>query len=372
MLKLFSIGLALLLFLQLPQGGSKSTHSVRLGDVEITLIAARIASGEDIQDYDRLRPRVGYKLALVFLRVKNLALYPSCFSLEDERLRVKQGDEYPRSSNGFKLRDPQTNKLLPTEESFGGFGFEIKDGTEPVALKLVRDVMDDDACVVSQRRNQYTHITGPKSVDLPLQGLPAHTEQSDALQRQLEVEEPQSNAILMDDGFEYRIIDYGVGRIQVREQGARNNFTDQVFWVKFQATNKAEHLIGNPHDLSGFDELRLTDNWGNAYLLRIPQFTNVGRDRFGAEVPIPGATRRRESYKPNESYRTVLLIPIVQFVEQVKGLRIDLAPKSYFKVEEPLSRQRDLLRNQPDPEPSELPVKSVTQTFQAPLAKPKQ
>jgi len=69
-------------------------------------------------------------------------------------------------------------------------------------------------------------------------------------------------------------------------------------------------------------------------------------------------------------------MPIGQFVAQVKELRIDLAnqfhyPKFYFKVEEPLSRQRDLLRNQPDPEPSELRVKSVTETFQAPVAKPK-
>src|SRR5437879_4182352 len=92
-------------------------------------------------------------------------------------------------------------------------------------------------------------------------------EQPRAATQQLEVEEQESNAILMKDGFEYRIIDYGVGRIQVRNQDAKtttvpktkprfgpilpkpkelSDFTEQLFWVEFQITNKAEHLIGNP------------------------------------------------------------------------------------------------------------------------------
>ena len=393
--KPFGLGLVLLLLFQLPQGRPKRTHSARLGDMQITLVAARIASDQDIQDYG-LRPHAGHKVVLVFLRMKNVARYPNCSSLLDKWLRVKQGYEYPESG-GFKLQAPQTIRVLPTEESSGAFAFEIKEGTEPIALKLVRNVIGDDFCAMSQHRD--THIVGPKSVSLSLLGLPANTEQSLAqvqpLVRQVptpavaqqkleEVEEQQSNVIPMKDGFEYRIIDYGVGRIQVRNQGTAptlqkrlGDFTEQVFWVKFQITNKAENLIGNARYFpSVLDALRVTDNWGNVYSLRYPNFTDLGGNWSGAELPIPGGSERKERYKPNESSWAVRLIPVGQFVAQVKELRIYLAnqyayPKFYFKIEEPLSRQRDLLRSQADPEPSELPVKSVTESSHAAVSRPK-
>lgn len=393
--KHFSLGLTLLLLSQSPQAGQKGTHSVRLGDMQITLAAARIASDHDIQDYG-LHPRAGYKEVIVFLRMKNVALYPSCSSL-DEWLRVKQGYEYPRY-NGPKLQAPETIKVLPTEESSGGFAFEIKDGTEPVSIKLVRNVIVDDFCATSQHRD--THIVGPESVSLSLLGLPvndqsfappkppAREEQPRAVaQPKLEVEEQQSNVILMKDSFEYRVIDYGIGRIQIRNQGTGpttaapkpelrfrlpsskdlGDFTEQVFWVKFQITNKAENLIGNAHYFPFVDALRVTDNWGNVYSLRYPNYTDLGGNWSGVELPIPGGSERRGQYKPNESSWAIRLIPADQFVAQVKELRISLAnqytyPKFYFKVEEPLSRQRDLHRSQVDPNPSELRVKVVTET----------
>ena len=136
--------------------------------------------------------------------------------------------------------------------------------------------------------------------------------------------------------------------------------------MEFQITNKAEHLIGNPRYFQIVDALRVTDNWGNAYSLRYPTFTDVGGSWHGAELPIPGGSERREQYKPNESSWAVRLVPVEQFVTQVKELRIDLAnqfdfPKFYFKVEEPLSRQRDLLRSQVEPDPHELKIKVVTE-----------
>jgi hypothetical protein len=396
--KYFVLGLMLLSFSQLLQGGQTNTKSARLGDMQITLLAVRIASDQDIQDYG-LRPRAGYKALIVFLRMKNVARYPSCSRL-DEWLRVKQGYEYPRS-NGFKLQTPQTDRVLPTEESSGAFVFEIKEGTEPVTLKLVRNVIGDDFCAMSQHRD--THIVGPESLSLSLVGLPANTEQSFAprgqpsareekprvVAQKIETEEQQSNVILMKDSFEYRVFDYGVGRIQVRNQAAKttnvpepkprlvplpdslkpkelSDFSERVFWVEFQITNKAEHSIGNPRYFPSLNALRITDNWGNAYSLRYPTFTDVGGSWHGAELPIPGGSERKEQYKPHESSWAVRLVPVEQFVAQIKELRIDLAnqfeyPKSYFKFEEPLSRQRDLLRSQVEPNPQELRVKAVTE-----------
>jgi hypothetical protein len=342
----------------------------------ITLTAARIASDKDIQDYG-LRPRAGYKEALVFLRMKNVAAYPSCSYL-DEWMHVKQGYEYPRAS-AFKIKSPDTVNVFPTEESSGEFAFEIKDGTEPASLKLVRNAIGEEICATSQHRE--TRVSGPESVSLSLLGLPSSAEQSlpqvqpparqvptpVVAQQNLEVEEQQSNVILMNDSFEYKVVDYGVGRVQVRNQGTTKDFTEEVFWVKFQVTNKAENLIGNPRYFpSVLDALRATDNWGNVYSLRYPNAADVGGNWFGAEIPIPGGSERIERYKPNESTWAVRFTSVEQFVAQVKELRIHLAnqynyPKFYFKVNEPLSRRRDLLRSQVEPKADEIGVKVVTE-----------
>jgi hypothetical protein len=375
MLKPFNLGLALLLLFQTPQGGQKSTHSARLGDMQITVTSARIASSQDIQDYG-LRPRAGYSIVLVFLRVKNVARYPSCTFLE-KWLHVRQGYEYPKSG-GYKMKAPETYGVLPTDESSGELAFEIKNGTEPVSLRLARNAIGEEFCAMSQHRD--TRISGPESVSLSLLGLPTNTEQSVAQvqqparqvptpavgQQKLEVEEQQSNVILMNDGFEYKVVDYGVGRIQVRNQGTAKDFTERVFWVKFQVTNKAENLIGNPRYFpSVLDALRIIDNWGNVYSLRYPNFTDVGGSWHGVELPIPEG-ERRERYKPNESSWAVRLIPAEEFVQGVKELRISLAnqfefPRFLFKVEEPMLRQRDLRRGQSEPKSDELRVKVVTE-----------
>jgi hypothetical protein len=169
MAKAFS--LALLLVLQLPQGGQKSTHSTRFGDLQITLLAARIASPQDIQGY-KLQPRAGYNVALVFLRAKNVARYANCSALHSASLRVKQGYEYMGLDyHGF----PQVHDLPPTEEKSGSIAFEIKSGMEPVAIKLVRNTVLDYTCgSIIQSRDSTPTVSpsGFASVSLSLEGLP--------------------------------------------------------------------------------------------------------------------------------------------------------------------------------------------------------
>jgi len=172
MRKFFSLGLALLSFYQTAQGDQRSTHSVRLGDLQVTAIATRIASIQDLQ-HNGLRPRDGYQIVFVLLRVKNVARYPNCSDL-DVWLSVKQGYQYPKSF-GFG-NPPRTSTLPPADESSGEIAFEVKIGTEPYSLKLVRNAIGDDLCATSQHRD--TRISGPDSVSLSLLGLPSNTEQS--------------------------------------------------------------------------------------------------------------------------------------------------------------------------------------------------
>ena len=171
MLKPFSLALALLLVLHSPGSSHKDTHSALLGDLRVKVTAVRIASDQDVQQY-KLRPRTGYHVVLVFLNFKNVANYPSCAHF-DAWLRVKQGYEYPRSSGG-KMKRPQPDNLPPTEESDGGLAFEIKDGMEPATLKLVRNILGEDFCRMTQHREKG--ISGPETVNVSLQGLPANAE----------------------------------------------------------------------------------------------------------------------------------------------------------------------------------------------------
>ena len=115
-------------------------------------------------------------------------------------------------------------------------------------------------------------------------------------------------------------------------------------------------------NIARYNTLRVTDNWGNNYSLRYPNADDVG-NWLGAQLPLPGESESKQQYKPNESTWALRLIPMQQFVADIKELTLYVDyPKVYFKVEEPFSRRRDLLRNQPEPNPSELKLKIVTES----------
>jgi hypothetical protein len=145
----------------------KQTHSALLGDVRATVTQAREASGEELTRY-KLHPRAGYHAVLVFVTFKNIGNYPSCTELH-EWLRVKQGYEYPRAFAWSALKVPNPHNLPATEESSGPFGFEIKDGTQPATLKLIRNTLGETMCVEMQHRGKG--ISGPETALLSLQGL---------------------------------------------------------------------------------------------------------------------------------------------------------------------------------------------------------
>jgi hypothetical protein len=176
-----SLGLAIVLVLHAPGSGQKDTasalpntkeaHSALLGDLRIRVTAVKPVSGPEIQQY-AFHARTGYHIVLAFVNFKNVGRYPSC-SRFDEWLLVKQGSGYRRFPGG-RAKGPQANNLPPGEESSGIIAFEMKDGMEPIALKLVRNLEGEEVCTLSQHRVE--DISGPESVSLSLQGLPAKAE----------------------------------------------------------------------------------------------------------------------------------------------------------------------------------------------------
>jgi hypothetical protein len=199
-------------------------------------------------------------------------------------------------------------------------------------------------------------------------------------QGRVQIQEQAGSTFVMDDNFEYDILDYGVGQVQVRPADKANSLSPQVFWLKLRIVNRAEHSIQRPRYIASiFNPLRLVDNWGNTYWLKHPEASDVGGNWSGASLPIPDE-HTKEEYKPGELSWDLRITRASDFVDGIRELRIYLerpfnsAKSDYFKIAQPFGRQRSLLREQADPAPSELQITLVTETpvpVQAPITKQK-
>jgi len=198
-------------------------------------------------------------------------------------------------------------------------------------------------------------------------------------QSRAQVQEQAGNSVVMDDSFEYAVLDYGVGEFQVRSEDKPNSLSPNVFWVKLGIRNTDLHLIKGPRYIaSAFNPIRVKDNWANTYWLRRPAASDVGGNWIEASLPIPDEEKAKTTYKPGESSWDLKILHLSEFVSDITEFQIYLLgheynnPKSYFfRIAEPLARHRNLMRNQADPDASELQVKIVTETLPAPIAKRK-
>ncbi len=204
-------------------------------------------------------------------------------------------------------------------------------------------------------------------------------------QEKVQVQEHAGSTFVMEDSFEYTLIDYGLGQVQLRPTDKANSLSPQVFWAKFRIVNRDEHLIRQHKYIGSFSgPLNVRDNWGNTYWLKHLDALDVGGSWYGVTLPIPGGDPnepRKDKYKPGESSWDLLIVRASEFVNGIIEFRIYLAghefhnPKAYyFRIARPLSRQRNLIQGQADPEPSELQVTEVTETFlpaQVPVPKQK-
>ncbi len=147
----------------------KDSHSVRLGDLQVTVTAAGTVSPIFTRQRG-IAPSVGSHFVIVNLKFKNLALYSSCPVLE-AMVHVDLGFNYNQYRLG-DLKDPKTQGLQPTEESEGSYVFEVKDGTHPVAMRLLRDTFYERSCMNDQHRRGVPFIIRPRDVTLSLRNLP--------------------------------------------------------------------------------------------------------------------------------------------------------------------------------------------------------
>lgn len=172
----------------------------------------------------------------------------------------------------------------------------------------------------------------------------------------------------MDDGFEYRLVDYGVGRLQPRDN--EGSLSPRAFWMKLRITNTSEHLLREPWYSTSIRGIKISDNWGNTYEARSP-LAVYGVDRDSSVASAGGGGR----FKPGEARYDIWEISVSEFVADIHELRVYLnfpyvgerkRSERYhvFVLREPMSRRRDWLRDQSEPSATELPVTTGVETWQ--------
>lgn len=180
-----------------------------------------------------------------------------------------------------------------------------------------------------------------------------------AQQRKRGVPERLGNTMLLDDGFEYELLDYGVGGLQLRaDKTQRDWLSPPVFWIEVRVTNESPHLPEWSRYWPWASSVSVVDNWGNTYSAWGPLVViRTFRPGDGMTLPLPAPGNGR--FKPGESRSDLCALALSEFVPDIHELRISLAgpsPHKFFALHEPMSRHRDLLRDQSEPSVAELHV----------------
>jgi|GEM_PF-1750286 len=362
----------------------KDTHSVRMG--ELLVAATSIEDGP-------LNRRTGppHRAFIVHVRIQNVGKQFPCTSLK-AYLVVEPFYEYPASL--LSEEQPWIHELLPGETAEGRYSFDIRDGVVPKELLLKAEDSRETRCAEYPDWGSIWHYRSEARI--PTEGLPTEGELTRevasppegpesppglkggqiplaATDQKREVRQQPGTTIVMDDSFEYRVVDYGVGQVQIRSAlGDEHALSPPVFWIEFSISNASEHLLAVPrHSPSERAALAVVDNWGNHYEAWCPLVKAIWSQ---ATLPLP--PRKLGRYKPQESSLDLAVIPQEEFAKDIVELRVYLnrypgdRDWHFFSLQSPMLRQRNLLQNQFKPSAAELPV-SIGEEVQPPLHLPR-
>jgi hypothetical protein len=346
----------------------KDKHIVRMS--ELLIAATSIEDGGSIR-----RSGPPYRIFSVYVKIQNVGKQFPCTSLK-AYLVVDPFYEYPAwlLSEG----QPLIHELLPTETAEGRYSFEIRDGVIPKELLLRAEDSREARCVQHPDWGSAWHYRGEARI--PIEGLPtkllsgqAMITSSNAPERPTESKSKQTplagtgqkreirqqpgSTISMDDNFEYRVVDYGIGQVQIRSAlSADDALSQPVLWIEFRITNTSDHLLGVPrYAPSEMAALAIADNWGNVYKACCPLVKNIWSQ---ATLPVP--PRKLGRYKPLESTLDLAVVPMDEFVRDVTELRVYLnrypgdRDWHFFSLPAPMLRRRNLLQGQTEPLSAEL------------------
>jgi hypothetical protein len=348
----------------------KETYSARISELRIS------ATSAEEGPVDATRPGPPHRMLIVHVRIQNISKRFPCTSLTAS-LRVEPFYEYPAL---LSQEQPSTDELLPGEAVEGQYSFDIRDGVVPDELVLTARESQETRCTEHPDWGSIWHYR--PEARIPMAGLSVQDESAnepdspannpetavtDESVRQVTTRAEQEpaftqepgTAIVMDDHFEYRVVDYGVGGVQIRPALSDPDALSQpVFWIEFRVTNVSEHLLGAPRfSPSEAGALAVVDNWGNSYQAWCPSVRSIWGQ---ATLPVP--ERKVGRYKPQESSLDLVVIPVNEFVKDIDEVRVYLdrypgyAKWHFFSIRNPLTRRKNLLKDELRPPSAQLAV----------------
>jgi hypothetical protein len=365
-----------------PKSKLKDKHSVRMGELLVTA-----TSIEDEPVNNRSGPP--HRIFVVHVRIQNVGKRFPCTSL-NPYLVVEPFYEYPASL--LSEEQPLTDELLPGETAEGQYSFDIRDGVVPKGLSLKAEDSREIRCTELPNWDWGSIWHAQSEARIPIEGLPAEGELTRevaspaedletppgvksvqippaATEQKREVRQQPGTTIVMDDDFEYRVLDYGVGQVQIRSAlSDKDALSQPVFWIEFGITNVSEHLLGVPrYSPTETAALAVLDNWGNDYKAWCPLVKNIWSQ---ATLPVP--PRKLGRYKPQESSLDLAVIPLEEFAKDIVELRVYLnrypgnRDWHFFSFQSPMLRHRNLIQDQFKPSTAELAVGTGEEVQPAP------
>jgi hypothetical protein len=128
------------------------------------------------------------------------------------------------------------------------------------------------------------------------------------IQAQKSESKPARPVVLLDDAFEYALVDFGVGAVPESLIGLRRQ-SKRFLWVKVQLTSRAKDQLARPKYWSSFSRFSgfpPIDNFGNPYPAE------------ARSIRPPRASSGR--YQPGESSVELILIPADELLDTIKEM----------------------------------------------------
>lgn len=154
----------------------------------------------------------------------------------------------------------------------------------------------------------------------------------------------EADQTLMDDGFQYRLVDFGLGSLgwAVHRTAVPPDVPSKVFWYVVEVTHVGGQEVARPKYVCSMPSqggpCELTDNQGKRFFTG-PVFSSLSYP--GAYDPTPKEYRDSAgNYKPGEHRYFVRYCDARDFAPNTQWFRLPMSEQTYFVLADPLRRTR--------------------------------
>ena len=156
----------------------------------------------------------------------------------------------------------------------------------------------------------------------------------------------ETDQVVMDDGFQYRLVDFGLGNLgwAVRHTAVPPDAPSKVFWYIVEVTNLSQQDGARPKYVCSLPSFtgpcQLADSAGKRHFTA-PVFADIANP--GAYDPTPKEYKDYAGdYKPGDRKYFVRYCNAKDFAPGTQSLSVSMGEQADFLLPNPLERKRNL------------------------------